>query len=60
MALKRCFGESALSRVQNAGHIHIESGRGDWPLSLSLLRSLTDEPTILMAARTPFEPLATL
>ncbi len=48
--------------MQNAGHIHIniDSGHGDWPLGLALLRSLTDEPSALMGARPPFQPLATL
>ena len=59
-AYARAWG-SEFVRMQNAGHINIESGHGDWPLGLALLQSLTDEP------RRPdgrpyatFEPLATL
>jgi hypothetical protein len=29
-------------RLQNAGHINIESGFGAWPLGLALLQSLTE------------------
>jgi predicted alpha/beta hydrolase family esterase len=32
---------SELVRLQNAGHINIESGFGEWPLGLALLQSLT-------------------
>jgi len=58
-AYARAWG-SEFVRMQNAGHINIESGHGDWPLGLALLQSLTDEPTILMAGRRNPEPLATL
>ena len=30
-------------RLQNAGHINIESGFGPWPLGLALLQSLLGE-----------------
>ena len=30
-----------LVRMQDAGHINIASGHGDWPLGLALLQSLT-------------------
>ena len=43
--------------MQNAGHINIESGHGDWPLGLALLQSLTDEPTALMAGRPQFRTI---
>jgi predicted alpha/beta hydrolase family esterase len=58
-AYARAWG-SEFVRMQNAGHINIESGHGDWPLGLALLQSLTDEPTTLMAGRKNPEPLATL
>ena len=58
-AYARAWG-SEFVRMQNAGHINIESGHGDWPLGLALLQSLTDEPTALMAGRKNPEPLATL
>lgn len=58
-AYARAWG-SEFVRMQNAGHINIESGHGDWPLGLALLQSLTDEPTALMGGRNHFEPLATL
>ncbi|MDM0035474.1 alpha/beta hydrolase [Variovorax sp. J22P271] len=58
-AYARAWG-SEFVRMQNAGHINIESGHGDWPLGLALLQSLTDEPTALMAGHKNPEPLATL
>jgi len=58
-AYARAWG-SEFVRMQNAGHINIESGHGDWPLGLALLQSLTDEPMALMSARSPIDPLATL
>lgn len=57
-AYARAWG-SEFVRLQNAGHINIESGHGDWPLGLALLRSLTEgaeravEPERTEA---PFEP----
>ena len=33
--------ESEFVRLQNAGHLNVESGHGDWPLGLALLQSLT-------------------
>lgn len=38
-AYARSWG-SELVRLQNAGHIHVESGHGEWPLGLALLQSL--------------------
>lgn len=38
-AYARSWG-SELVRLQNAGHINVESGHGDWPLGLALLDSL--------------------
>ncbi|WP_076997859.1 alpha/beta hydrolase [Variovorax sp. KK3] len=57
-AYARSWG-SEFVRMQNAGHINVESGHGDWPLGLALLQSLTDEPATLLADRTQFEPLST-
>lgn len=39
-AYARSWG-SELVRLQNAGHINIEAGFGEWPLGLALLQSLT-------------------
>jgi predicted alpha/beta hydrolase family esterase len=39
-AYARSWG-SELVRLQNAGHINVESGFGEWPLGLALLQSLT-------------------
>jgi len=58
-AYARAWG-SEFVRMQNAGHINVESGHGDWPLGLALLQSLTDEPSRLLAGRTHLEPLAPL
>ncbi len=41
---------SEFVRLQNAGHINIESGFGDWPLGLALLQSLVGEPLALQAS----------
>jgi predicted alpha/beta hydrolase family esterase len=38
-AFARSWG-SELMRLQNAGHINVESGHGEWPLGLALLESL--------------------
>lgn len=42
-AYARAWG-SELVRMQDAGHINIASGHGDWPLGLALLQSLTGAP----------------
>lgn len=47
-AYARAWG-SEFVRMQNAGHINIDSGHGEWPLGLALLQSLL-----------PVETLATL
>lgn len=39
-AYARAWG-SELVRLQNAGHVNVESGHGAWPLGLALLQSLT-------------------
>ena len=48
-AYARSWG-SEFVRLQNAGHINIESGFGDWPLGLALLQSLVGEPLALQAS----------
>jgi predicted alpha/beta hydrolase family esterase len=49
-AYARAWG-SEFVRMQNAGHINVDSGHGDWPLGLALLESLTDAPSRLFAER---------
>jgi predicted alpha/beta hydrolase family esterase len=56
-AYARSWG-SEFVRMQDAGHINVESGHGDWPLGLALLQSLTDEPGRMLAGRNFHEPLA--
>lgn len=41
-AYARSWG-SEVVRLQNAGHINVESGHGEWPLGLALLQSLMAE-----------------
>ena len=48
-AYARAWG-SEFVRLQNAGHINIESGFGEWPLGLALLQSLVGEPLLTHAA----------
>lgn len=57
-AYSRAWG-SEFVRMQNAGHINIDSGHGEWPLGLALLQSLTDEPAAWPAGREPSGTLAT-
>jgi predicted alpha/beta hydrolase family esterase len=38
-AYARAWGSDVV-RLQNAGHINVESGHGEWPLGFSLLQSL--------------------
>ena len=45
-AYARAWG-SEFVRLQNAGHINIDSGFGDWPLGLALLQSLVGEPLVV-------------
>lgn len=42
-AYARAWG-SEFVRLQEAGHINIESGHGEWPLGLALLHSLAGDP----------------
>ncbi|WP_310627873.1 alpha/beta hydrolase [Limnohabitans sp.] len=44
-AYARSWG-SEFVRLQNAGHINIDSGFGAWPLGLALLQSLMDTPLV--------------
>ena len=57
-AYARAWG-SEFVRMQNAGHINVDSGHGDWPLGLALLQSLTDAPAPLLARSDSIEPLTT-
>jgi len=57
-AYARAWG-SEFVRMQNAGHINIDSGHGPWPLGMALLQSLTDESVALRPARDALEPLVT-
>lgn len=47
-AFARAWG-SEFVRLQDAGHINVESGHGEWPLGLALLQSLTT-PALVEAA----------
>lgn len=58
-AYARAWG-SEFVRMQNAGHINVDSGHGDWPLGLALLQSLTETPSQLMAGHNAYDNLATL
>ena len=41
-AYARAWG-SELVRLQDGGHINVESGHGEWPLGIALLQSLVGE-----------------
>ena len=43
-AYARAWG-SEFVRMQNAGHINIDSGHGEWPLGWALLQSLEGDNT---------------
>jgi predicted alpha/beta hydrolase family esterase len=47
-AFSRSWG-SEFVRLQNAGHINIDSGFGAWPLGLALLQSLVETPLVFKA-----------
>jgi len=53
-AYARAWG-SEFVRMQNAGHINIDSGHGDWPLGLALLQSLTKDPASSSIDQTALE-----
>lgn len=42
-AYARAWG-SEFVRLQNAGHVNVDSGHGEWPLGLALLQSLMGVP----------------
>lgn len=52
-AYARAWG-SELVRLQNAGHINIESGHGEWPLGVALWQSLMGVPSRLPAVVNQF------
>jgi predicted alpha/beta hydrolase family esterase len=54
-AYARAWG-SEFVRLQNAGHINIESGFGPWPLGLALLQSLVGEDWIAPVAHAAAHP----
>ena len=54
-AYARAWG-SEFVRMQNAGHINVDSGHGEWPLGRALLQSLTEVELPLQP--TPAEELA--
>lgn len=54
-AYARAWG-SEFVRLQNAGHINVDSGHGEWPLGWALLQSLTEVELPLQP--TPAEELA--
>ena len=47
-AYARAWG-SEFVRMQDAGHINLESGHGEWPLGMALLQSLLGESPALRA-----------
>jgi predicted alpha/beta hydrolase family esterase len=51
-AYARAWG-SEFVRLQQAGHINIESGHGEWPLGLALLQSLVGSGNLLSPAASP-------
>ena len=57
-AYARAWG-SEFVRMQNAGHINIESGHGEWPLGVALLQSLTDD-ALLTAGKSEFSSSSSL
>ena len=48
-AYARAWG-SEFVRLQNAGHINIDSGFGAWPLGLALLQSLVETPLVFKSS----------
>lgn len=51
-AYARAWG-SEFVRVQDGGHINVESGHGEWPLGLALLQSLVGEGVLPLRQTTP-------
>lgn len=62
-AYARAWG-SEFVRLQDAGHINIESGHGEWPLGVALLQSLTGDVSLTAAhpgfSSSPFSSLESL
>jgi predicted alpha/beta hydrolase family esterase len=58
-AYARAWG-SEFVRLQNAGHINIESGFGEWPLGLALLQSLVGSPLLTQPAASAVASSASL
>ena len=56
-AYARAWG-SEFVRLQNAGHINVESGHGEWPLGLALLQSLLGESQWSYPAAPAAQPVA--
>jgi uncharacterized protein len=54
-AYARAWG-SELVRLQDGGHINVESGHGEWPLGLALLQSLVGEGGL--AFKSPARPVS--
>jgi uncharacterized protein len=52
-AYARAWG-SEFVRIQDGGHINIESGHGEWPLGVALLQSLAGGLDIASRLRSPF------
>jgi len=52
-AYARAWG-SEFVRIQDGGHINIESGHGEWPLGVALLQSLAGDLDIASRLNTPF------
>jgi len=54
-AYARSWG-SEVVRLQNAGHINVESGHGEWPLGLALLQSLVADHSWSGQPQSELEP----
>ena len=52
-AYARAWG-SEFVRIQNGGHINIESGHGEWPLGVALLQSLAGDTPVASRLHPPF------
>ena len=52
-AYARAWG-SEFVRIQDGGHINIESGHGEWPLGVALLQSLAGDLDVASRLNTPF------
>lgn len=52
-AYARAWG-SEFVRIQDGGHINIESGHGEWPLGVALLQSLAGDLPVASRLHVPF------